>query len=146
MEIRQASLSEASLLGKFAALLWSGHSSAEMTEECTALLQQTDAAFFIAYEKESPVGFARCQLRRDYVEGTSTSPVGYLEGVFVLPACRRQGIARQLVNTCQQWARAQGCLEFASDCEVDNAASRSFHTRIGFTEANQIICYTKKLS
>ena len=36
-----------------------------------------------ADEDGRPAGFAQCQLRRDYVEGTKTSPVGYPEGIFV---------------------------------------------------------------
>ena len=30
-----------------------------------------------------PIGFAQCTLRNDYVEGSSSSPVGYLEGIYV---------------------------------------------------------------
>ena len=79
------------------------------------------------------------------MEGTETSPVGYLEGIYVRPLCRGQGIARLLVETCQQWAIQAGCREFASDCELTNEESRKFHLAVGFEEANRIICFTKKL-
>ena len=91
------------------------------------------------------MGFAQCQLRWDYVEGTSHSPVGYLEGVYVEPDCRRRGIAKQLLNTCEAWAGARGCLEFASDCGLENRESLGFHLGAGFAEANRIICFVKKL-
>ena len=94
---------------------------------------------------ETPIGFAQCQLRRDYVEGTSTSPVGYLEGIYVCPEYRGAGLARALLSRCEAWAREQGCSEFASDCELTNTASLAFHQALGFTEANRIICFTKKL-
>ncbi len=32
------------------------------------------------------VGFTQCQLRYDYVEGTKTSPVGYLERILAYDA------------------------------------------------------------
>ena len=91
------------------------------------------------------MGFAQCQLRRDYVEGCDTTPVGYLEGVFVEEPHRRRGAARALVDACQDWARQQGCREFASDCELDNTGSLRFHLGVGFEEANRIICFTKRL-
>ena len=94
---------------------------------------------------ERPAGFAQCQLRYDYVEGTETSPVGYLEGVFVDPAYRKQGHGRALVAACEDWARKQGCREFASDCELSNTQSLAFHLASGFREAGRIICFTKPL-
>ncbi len=45
------------------------------------IILREDARFFIKYEGDIPAGFAQCQLRHDYVEGTETSPVGYLEGI-----------------------------------------------------------------
>ena len=92
------------------------------------------------------IGFAQCSLRNDYVEGCSHSPVGYLEGIFVLENYRQKGISRQLLLSCETWAKKQGCREFASDCELDNTQSLSFHLACGFEEANRIICFTKKLT
>ena len=109
------------------------------------LLEQDDAAAFLAYHENMPVGFAQCGLRRDYVEGTESAPVGYLEGIYVAENCRGRGIAKSLLTACEDWAKAQGCTEFASDCELDNAASLRFHLNVGFQEANRIICFTKKL-
>ena len=34
------------------------------------------------------IGFAEAKLRRDYVNGTESSPVGFLEGWYVSPAWR----------------------------------------------------------
>ena len=101
-----------------------------------------EAAFFLA---EGGTGFAQCQLRHDYVEGTDSSPVGYLEGIFVEESHRHRGLAKKLLTACEEWAREQGCREFASDCELDNTGSLAFHLSMGFAEANRIICLTKKL-
>ena len=75
---------------------------------------------------EKPIAFAHCQLRHDYVEGTESSPVGYLEGIFVEEAYRRKGFAADLLAECERWAREKGCSEFASDCELDNEESLKF--------------------
>ena len=117
----------------------------EMRSEFTSLLDREDAAVFLYREQGKAVGFAQCQLRRDYVEGTETSPVGYLEGIYVREEDRRQGIARNLLSACENWARARGCTEFASDCELSNIESQQFHQAVGFDEANRIAVYVKKL-
>lgn len=144
MNIRQATPADSSALGLLAAQLWE-HDAAVLAAEYAALTASPEAACFLAESDGSPVGFAQCQLRHDYVEGTETSPVGYLEGIYVQPDHQHRGIARALLSACEDWARTQGCKEFASDCELDNAASLAFHLALGFEEANRIICFTKKL-
>ena len=143
--IKRAKTADAAVAGKLAAELWPDHNPEEMAENLLPLLDRADAAVFLAWEENTPVGFAQCQLRRDYVEGTSTSPVGYLEGIYVTDSSRGRGIARQLLAECQNWAKEQGCAEFASDCELSNEQSLLFHKAVGFQEANRIICFTKQL-
>ena len=53
--------------------------------------------------------------------------------------------AQSCMNHLRNWAKEQGCSEFASDCELTNAESLKFHLSVGFEEANRIICFTKKL-
>ena len=143
--IRMLRVSDKFAVASMVAKLWPSQTEAERAEEIEELFAQQDAAVFLCFAGEVPVGFAQCKLRRDYVEGTSTSPVGYLEAVFVEAPYRKQGYGKALVAACEQWAKAQGCTEFASDCEWWNSQSLSFHLRIGFAEANRIICFTKKL-
>lgn len=140
--IRKAEFSDLPVLTNLALKLWPDHDREEMYEELSSIMAKPDAAFFLG---ENASGFAQCQLRYDYVEGTESSPVGYLEGIYVEEGCRRQGLARELLGACENWAREQGCREFASDCELTNTQSLRFHLSLGFEEANRIICFTKKL-
>lgn len=144
--IYKAEPSDLTAIIDLALLLWPGHEPESMTEEFSEFLSRADCAIFLASDNCHPVGFAQCQLRRDYVEGTESSPVGYLEGIFVHEKYRRQGLARKLLKSCEAWAEAMGCTEFASDCELDNDDSLRFHLKAGFIEANRIICFTKRLS
>ena len=143
--IRKANAQDAHALGMLASMLWPHHSEGEMAENFAELLKKMDAACFLAYDNNLPVAFAQCQLRHDYVEGTDYSPVGYLEGIFVMEACRKQGIAKKLLTACEEWAKSMGCREFASDCELGNDESLRFHLRTGFEEVNRIICFVKKI-
>ena len=85
--------------------LWPDHSREEMAGEMAPLLSAEDAAFFGWQEGGRWEAFAQCQLRHDYVEGCETSPVGYLEGIFVREPLRGQGVAKALLSRCQDWAR-----------------------------------------
>ena len=144
--IQQASAEQASAVAALAVKLWPDHSQAEMADEFSHLLTSDEAAVFLCLDQGTSVGFAQCQLRHDYVEGTESSPVGYLEGIYVAEAYRCRGIARRLLDACQCWAAAQGCAEFASDCELTNVDSQRFHEAVGFREANRIVAYVRKLN
>ena len=145
ISIEKATLKDAKSVATLAAKLWNHHEIGELEAEFSDFLQQEDAAVFLCKRTGAAVGFAQCGLRRDYVEGTETSPVGYLEGIFVEEGCRGRGFAKALLKHCEAWAREKGCTEFASDCELRNETSLRFHLRMGFREANRIICFTKKL-
>lgn len=143
--IQKVGNGELGALVELAAALWRGHTAGELAEEFSAIMAGGKGQFFLQYEGERPVGFAQCQLRYDYVEGTASSPVGYLEGIFVREDCRGKGYGRALLAACEVWAQENGCCEFASDCSIDNEVSFRFHKATNFTEANRIICFTKKL-
>lgn len=143
--IRRAEIQDAEELAMLAGLLWPGHNLAELRGEMEEILRSDRDAIFICRHGGKPSGFAHCSLRHDYVEGAERSPTAYLEGVFVMPGHRGEGIAAEMLRSCEKWAAEAGCTEIASDCELDNAESLSFHMRAGFTEANRIICFIKKL-
>lgn len=143
--IRKAGKNDAAVVAGLAVLMWNDSSVEELINDFEGISCSEDAQVFLIYEEDIPVGFAQCQLRHDYVEGTETSPVGYLEGIFIKEGYRHQGYARKLLYECEKWALEKGCMEFASDCETDNGISLQFHMAAGFTESNRIICFAKKL-
>lgn len=145
MDYRAAIQNDIQIVAALAQKLWPGHSISELKEEFAFLLAGQEAVLVLALDGGSPIGFAQCQLRHDYVEGTSGGPVAYLEGVFVERAYRGLGVARELLRRCESWGRAQGCREMASDCTLDNTASEQFHHQTGFEEVNRLICFVKPL-
>ena len=142
--IRKATKKDVTALSKLASNVYSGPEE-ELNAEFLHKVAQKDCVVFLKVEDSTPVGFAECSLRHDYVEGTKTSPVGYFEGVFIDPAHRKKGFAKELLSACEKWAKENGCSEFASDCEYCNKSSQAFHLHTGFQEANKIVCFTKKL-
>lgn len=92
------------------------------------------------------VGFAEASIREDYVNGTSTSPVAFLEGLYIAPASRGQGVARQLVAAVEQWAVDVGCAELASDALLENHSSHAMHQALGFAETERVVYFLKPLA
>jgi aminoglycoside 6'-N-acetyltransferase I len=95
--------------------------------------------------RRAPVGFIEGSIRADYVNGTETSPVGFVEGVYVAPEWRRRGVARQLFAAIGDWARARGCHELASDALLDNEISQRAHRALGFEETERVVYFVRKL-
>ncbi len=143
--IKTATNKDCGILAELAVQLWDNASLAELEEEFSKLITGENAVCFIRYSEDIPIGFAQCSLRTDYVEGTESSPVGYLEGVFVKEEYRNKGYAKELLIACEKWAKNKGCIEFASDCELTNVNSLKFHLAMGFDEANRIICFRKNI-
>ena len=142
--VKKIKSDELDIAAELAACVW--HCSKEdLLDDFKAIINNEDVVFFLKYSEGMAVGFAQCKIRHDYVEGTQSSPVGYLEGIFVKAEYRNKGYAKELLFACEQWAKAQGCSEFASDCELKNKDSLLFHLKTGFIEANRIICFKKDL-
>ena len=143
--ILAAKKTDSAILAELALHLWPENTLCGLTDDFEKVTEDADAVCFIKYADETPVGFAQCQLRRDYVEGTETSPVGYLEGIFILEKYRHLGYAKELLIRCEKWAKEKHCTEFASDCELQNDDSWIFHIAMGFEETNRIICFKKNI-
>ena len=57
-----------------------------------------------------------------------------LNDLFVLPATRRQGIARQLLDAAAEFARADGAAAIQLETTRDNAAARATYRDAGWHE------------
>jgi aminoglycoside 6'-N-acetyltransferase I len=90
------------------------------------------------------VGFAELSIR-PRADGCVTDRVAYLEGWYVEPDWRGHGLGKALVAAAERWARQQGCLELASDTDIDNELSLKVHKALGFEEVGQIRCFRKSL-
>jgi aminoglycoside 6'-N-acetyltransferase I len=128
--------------------LWPHATDDELRAEAKAIVARGDraVAFLARASGHAPVGFAEATLRYDNVNGCTTSPVGFLEGIYVHPDWRRRGIARRLCTAVEAWAARLGCSELASDTELQNSDSQLMHTALEFEETERVIFYRKRLA
>jgi aminoglycoside 6'-N-acetyltransferase I len=145
-EIALRQLDEADAIG-WATLrhaLWPTEATAELLAELSSMLAAGDFVGFGAFDGERLVGFAEVS-QRPYGDGCATAPVGWLEGIYILPAFRRHGIARRLVTAAEEWTRARGLGELGSDADFDNLISRLGHAHWGFEETGRAVRFRKVL-
>jgi aminoglycoside 6'-N-acetyltransferase I len=126
--------------------LWPDEDPEIMTREAPGILNRSDRLVLLAHEADVVVGFAEASLRHDYVNGCETSPVAFIEGIYVVPERRRQGVANALIAAVEQWARDQGLHELASDALLENSQSHAMHRALGFSETERVIYFRKPLT
>ena len=93
----------------------------------------------------SALGFVEAAKRVDYVNGTSSSPVAFIEGLYVVPEARCRGAARTLVEAVAKWASHERCIELASDALLDNRTAHAVHDALGFEETERVVYFRRPL-
>jgi aminoglycoside 6'-N-acetyltransferase I len=127
--------------------LWPDEPVDPLREDIAAMLRNPDGdkAAWVALDG-NVIGFAEAALRHDYVNGCQTSPVAFLEGIFVTPVARGKGVGRALSEAVAAWGRRRGAREYASDALLDNRESHAFHTALGFEETERVVYFRRALS
>ena len=134
--------------------LWPESSAASHKEEIAAFLTgnlagwcaglHAVAAFVADRPGDGLCGFLEASVR-PMADGCTTHPVGYVEGWFVDPDVRRQGVGRALAAAAEAWAKSRGCREMASDAHLENAISIAAHRALGFQDEAPTVRFRKQL-
>jgi aminoglycoside 6'-N-acetyltransferase I len=133
------------------ACLWPAASFSEHLSELEAgLIRPGQPGFpvvvLVAEEAAGTLtGFLEAGLRSHADGCNPTRPVGFVEGWFVTEEDRRKGVGRALIRAAEEWARAHGCREMASDSLIDNAESERAHTAMGFEVVDRCVHFRKAL-
>ena len=147
VEVRAATRADAAAWARMRQALWpdeTGSHPAEIAQYFDGLLHNPLQALVALDERHAVVGFAELAIR-NYAEDCETDRIAYLEGWFVEPHARRQGVGRALIAAAEAWAKEQGCTEFGSDALIDNHLSAEAHRALGFVETAQIRTFLKRI-
>lgn len=148
MQIRIATLADADDWAALRAKLWPEVPLDQLREEVAVMLAQSagECATFLDVAEGGEIrAFAEVSLRHENVNGCDTSPVAFLEGIYVHPEDRGTGTGKRLIAAVQSWARAQGCSELGSDADLENVKSHAFHKAAGFEETQRVVYFRKAL-
>lgn len=124
--------------------LWDRHAHDAHLSDIDKMLSSKQNAGYIAILNHQAVGFAEICLR-EYANGCTKQPVPFLEGIWVKPEYRQQGIGQALINKITTDLIAKGFDELCSDAEIDNKLSHKAHQNWGFNETERVICFRKEL-
>jgi aminoglycoside 6'-N-acetyltransferase I len=148
MRIRRVDRADIDRWAMMRTALWPTSSVDEHRQDASSVLAEPTAGSVVLVAEDSAgalCGFAEATLRRDYVNGCETSPVAFLEGIYVEPHHRDRGVGRDLCAAVEAWGRERECSELASDALLENADSHAFHGAIGFEETERVIYFRKRL-
>jgi aminoglycoside 6'-N-acetyltransferase I len=149
--VRLATRSDLASLTPMRTALWpestSEHHSAELTRILDGSSPRVYPLFiFVAEEPDGALmGFLEVNLRSAADGCDESRPVAYVEGWFVTDSRRRRGVGAALLAAAEDWARAQGCTEMASDTSIDNQLSQRVHQASGFAVTARSVLYKKQL-
>jgi len=125
--------------------LFPGYAMDDLERDLFQVIASDNQETFFAKGKEGIIGFINISIRHDYVEGSNSSPVGYLEAIFIKPEYRKHGVARKLVALGERWVLEKGCTQMGSDTWASNGHARKFHLGLGFKEEDTLVHYIKDL-
>jgi len=138
MKIQELAAEYREIWGTMRGNLYGEASAESMSRDFENLLGSHEAGCVLVLDGgERPIGFVEMALRK-YVDGCETSPVAYLEGVYVEPEFRD-------IEAAEAWAIDRGCNEFATDSRLGDADAQRFHQHIGFEETDRIVQFKKSL-
>jgi len=148
IQVRSAHAADAEVWLRMREALWphleGGSHAAEVQQYFAGKLRMPLEVLLAVDQSGGAIGFAELSIR-SYAEECESDRVAYLEGWYVAPRFRRQGVGRALIAAAEEWGIRQGCTEFASDAELDNEVSASAHRSLGFEETVRIRCFRKVL-
>ena len=151
LKVRRAQRSDRDELARMRMLLWPDASLGEQLTELDAALSNrvsgTLPVTILVSQNENGalLGFIEVGLR-SHADGCDPArPVGFVEGWFVHKAFRNRGLGRELMRSAEEWTRAQGCVEMASDALIDNDLSQQAHEALGFQVVDRCVHFRKKL-
>lgn len=150
LRIRPSTLADRAALASAFFALWPNATIEEHDAELARILNGEPVTtlpleILVADDEGEVVGFCEVDLR-SHADGCDPArPVAYIEGWYVAPHRRGQGVGRALVAAAQDWGREHGCTEIASDTWIDNEPSQRAHAALGFLVVDRCVHYRKPL-
>jgi len=93
---------------------------------------------FVVDDSQQIIGLVELS-SRNIVDGCLSSPVAYLEGLYLNEIYRHKGYGKELMNNILHWCKENGFQELATDTELSNTQAQDFYKNMGFEEVDRIV-------
>ncbi len=140
LEFKLATLENFDVWQRFRAALYHDLDPAFNKDEIRRTVEDPNLTSFLVFKNEepNPIGMIELSLR-NMVDGCISSPVAYIEGLYLIEKYQGQGLGKEMIVFIKKWAKEQGCTELAVDTELENERAQKFYLREGFEETYRIV-------
>lgn len=124
--------------------LWPSSSQDAHLEEIEEILHLENSLAWIVFKDGEAVAFAEASIR-PFANGCESRPVPFLEGIWIDPSHRKQGIGKGLIDFIAHYFAQKGFFELGSDTEIANVDSLLAHKQWGFEETERVVYFRRKI-
>lgn len=96
--------------------------------------------WFIESMDGERIGLVELSLR-NVVDGCLSSPVPYLEGLYLVESERGKGLGARVIELLKRWCHENGYSELATDTELSNLRAQEFYEKLGFVLVDRVVEY-----
>ncbi|HEC19599.1 MAG TPA: GNAT family N-acetyltransferase [Gammaproteobacteria bacterium] len=100
--------------------------------------------YFLASENSRILGLAELS-SRNIVDGCLSTPVAYLEGLYIKKEYRGIGLGREAIGAIKDWCKEKGFAELGVDTELVNLKAQEFFKAVGFHETYRIVQFRTRI-
>ncbi len=93
---------------------------------------------FIQDDDGRTIGFIEVS-ERNIVDGCLSSPVAYIEGLYLEQEYRGKGLGKEIIKVLLDWCKEKEFSELAVDTELENIKAQKFYLSAGFEETYRIV-------
>jgi aminoglycoside 6'-N-acetyltransferase I len=94
--------------------------------------------YFLTDEDNRTLGLVELS-SRNIVDGCLSSPVAYIEGLYLKEEYRGRGLGKEAIRVILDWCREKGFSELATDAELGNVKAQHFYEAVGFQETDRVV-------
>ena len=134
VEIREASVADASAMARLCVQLGYPAESNAMPERLQRLARDPNARALVATQGERVVGLLTVHLR-DTIN--HEAPIGQITLLVVDEAIRSRGAGRALVEAAEAWARSRGTRRITVTTALDRGGAHAFYEKIGYSHTGR---------
>jgi aminoglycoside 6'-N-acetyltransferase I len=142
MKFHLATLADFNIWHRMREELYGGIDPAHSEAEIRHIVEDPALATYLVFDENetAPIGMLELSLR-NIVDGCLSSPVAYIEGLYVVEKWQGRGLGPQFIDFAKKWAQEHGCTELAVDTELDNERAQRFYEKNGFEETFRVVQY-----